>query len=179
MVDAAAKVLEHEQAGAAQGEVGEPSPPRTARGVAEHDRERGGLGQAEQGQHVRAQPGCDGIRIIRQHQQGGGGPGVRRVDAGSGHDRPGHRLDDPGRSTLGPALGDDAHGAGRHGILLRAAPGQAQRLRRHLARDDEAVTGTEGDPVVRQGVDDEAGDIGPGHDLPDAPNPEHRHRRHR
>ncbi len=64
VVGGPAQVLEHGQAGAAEGQVGEAVAPRPTCGVAEHDGEGCGRRQFEPGEQGSAQPGRLGVGVV-------------------------------------------------------------------------------------------------------------------
>ena len=172
VVGGSAQVLEHGQARAAEGQVGEAVPPRSPGGVAEHDGQGCGRRQFEPVEQGGAQPGRLGVGVLGQHEQLRRGAGVGGVDARGGHHRPGHRLHDPGDPVGTTALGDDAHRAGGDGILAGSRPGQAEALGDDLARHDEAVAGPQTGAGCRERVHEQARQVRTRLDLPD---PDHRH----
>ena len=174
VVGGAAQVLEHREAGAAHGQVGETVSPRAARCVTQHDGQRCRRGKLEPFEERGPQPRGLGVGVVGQQEHVGRGAGVRRVDTRCGHHRAGDRLDDPGDPTGAPALGHDAHRGGLHGIVAAAGPGQAERLRDDLARHHEAVAGPEVHPAGRERVDEQAGEV---RTRPDLSDPDHGHDR--
>ena len=158
----------------AEGEVGEAVPPRSPRGVAEHDGQRCGCGQAR----ARASRPPRSRAASASGSSGSSSSstaraGVRRVHAGRGHDRAGHRLDDPGDPGLPRPLGDDAHGAGGDGILLAPDHVRPSALETTLLDTTRQSPATQRRARLRRAaVEQQAARSAPARDLAD---PDHRH----
>ena len=173
-VGAAAQVVEHADAGGANGGIRLSDAPRPAKGVGDHHAD----GRVEAFPERLRQDQSRRIRVLRQ-QQHRAVRRVARVDTGGSHHQPEPVLHDTGEPAWVRPGGDDAHRLCGDGVLTgRGADGAALGLGDDLRGDGEDIAVLQLRATALQRDADDGGQVVPCHDLGNprnCPHAEHDH----